>query len=159
MEAGGDALFPRRGRQQITRELLHCELIEGQVAVHRVDDPVAVEVRIWAQGVIEVARAVRVPRLIQPVSAPALTEMPRRQQAVDQPRLGVGRPVVDEGLHVRWRGRQADQIETQATDEGAAVGGRGWRHSFAGEPCADKTVDRMRGPRDFRRLWVPGRLE
>ena len=41
VEAGGDVLFARRAGQQITRELLHREAVEGQVAVERVDHPVA----------------------------------------------------------------------------------------------------------------------
>ena len=41
VEAGGDVLFARRAGQQITRELLYGKAVEGQVAVERVDHPVA----------------------------------------------------------------------------------------------------------------------
>ena len=52
VKAGGDLLLERGIREEVARELFDGELIEGLVPVHRIDHPVAVEVRIRPQRVV-----------------------------------------------------------------------------------------------------------
>ena len=68
--------------------LLDDELVVGQVAVERVDDPVAVEPDL-ARLVLLVAVAVGVAGRVEPVPRPALAVVRRGEQPVDQLLVGV----------------------------------------------------------------------
>ena len=104
MEAGRDALLQRRLRQEVTGQLLHREPVERHVAVDGVDDPVAEQVGVRPQGVVEVPGAVGETGLVEPVAAPALPKMRRGEESVDEALDGARGAVCEEGLHVRWRG-------------------------------------------------------
>jgi len=68
-------------RQEVARDLLDDELIVGQVAVDRADDPVAVEV-IDARLVLLVAITVRVTRRVEPVTSPAFAVVRGGEESV-----------------------------------------------------------------------------
>jgi hypothetical protein len=57
------------------------------------------------------------------VTRPAFAVVGRGEEAVNHLFVGVGGTVVEEGRDFFWRGRQADEVEGKAADEGTAVGG------------------------------------
>ena len=107
--------------QQVAGQLLDRELVERQVAVEGVDDPVAV-LPDRARGVDAVAVGVGVAGQVEPVPAPALAVVRRGEQPVDQPLVGVGPGVGEEGLDLGGRRRQAEQVEAEPADQRRAVG-------------------------------------
>src|SRR5262245_15777225 len=72
VEAGSDLLIHSRVREQIAGDLFNGELIEGQIAVERLDHPVAVTPRVRPHPVLFEAVAVGVTRQIEPVPRPLL---------------------------------------------------------------------------------------
>ena len=79
MHAGRDLLVASRFVEQITGELLDDKLVEGLIAIERVDDPIAVPPRVGAHVVSLVTERVGVTGEVQPMPAPTFTEMLRRQ--------------------------------------------------------------------------------
>ena len=76
MKAGRDDLVKPRVREHVTGELLDDELIERQVAVEGIDDPIAI-LPDRARLVAGVAVRVGIARGIEPVAAPTLSKMGR----------------------------------------------------------------------------------
>ena len=79
-KAGGDELVLRGIGQQIAGDLLDDELVVGQIAVERADDPIAIgpdEPRL----VLFVAVRIGIPSAIEPDAAPALAVVRRGEQA------------------------------------------------------------------------------
>ena len=143
VHVGGGKILVRQLHQLVARELLDDELVERLVRVERADDVVAILPSPLALGVrIRVAIGVRVARDVEPVPPPTLAVMWRREQAVEQLLVGVGRSVLLEGLDLRRRRRQAQEVKARAADERGAVGGRGEREFGTGEFLADEGVNR-----------------
>ena len=132
--------------QQVAGELLDDEPVVGQVAVEGVDDPVAIEPDVPRLVLLEPV-GVGVPGRVEPVPAPALAVMGRLASRRSTSLLvGVGRRVGEEGVDLRERRRQADQVEAQAADQGGPVGlGRGLQ-PLGLQPGEDEAVDRVPGP-------------
>ena len=82
-------LVERRFGQQVAGQLLDRELVERQVAVERVDDPVAVGPHLAVVVEVDAVR-VGVAGRVEPVAAAMLAPVRRRQQLVDE--LLVGSP-------------------------------------------------------------------
>ncbi len=114
--------------EQVGGKLRGDELVVGQVVVERANHPVAIEVRIGigieaAAHRIEAAVVVfAVARHVEPHAAPRLAVAGRRQQAVDDLLVGVGRGVGEEGVDLFRRGRQAREVERHAPQQRALVG-------------------------------------
>ena len=85
----------------------------GMSLVEGVDDPVAV-LPDGARGVDAVAVGVGVAGQVEPVPAPALAVVRRRQQAIHQALVGVGPRVGDEVVDLLRRRRQAEQVEADS---------------------------------------------
>ncbi len=83
VEGGGDPLRLGGVGKQIARELFDRELIEGEVVVEGLDDPVAERPHVTV-AVDGVSVGVGVAGLVEPVPAPALAVVRGRQQAVDE---------------------------------------------------------------------------
>ena len=121
-------LKPLLARHEVAGELVADELVVGQVAVEGVDDPVAVAPGVarspspcrWQDAGVE---RVGVAGQVEPVPAPALAVGRRRQQAVHHLGEGVGRFVLEEGVHLLRRRRQAGQVEGRPADQRPLVGG------------------------------------
>ncbi len=125
-ETGRDDLsgvIPGRavGGKDISGELLVEEAVIRDVGVERVDDVIAIEVRL-GDGVIGVIPGgVGVAGEVEPVTTPALAVMGRGEQFVDQAFVGVGAVVGEERLDPLRSRRQADQVEGRRG--GSAPGG------------------------------------
>src|SRR5438034_488566 len=109
------------GLQLVAGDLPADEAVERHVLIERLDDAVAVLVRVWAVVVVFVAGAFAEAGDVEPVPAPALAVVRRGEQAVDETFVGVGRLVTEPSLDFLARRRQADQVEVGAADERAAV--------------------------------------
>ena len=72
--------------QEITGELHDGELVEGEVGVHRADDPIAIGPEI-AQIIALKTVGVGVAREIEPRTCPAFAVMGRGEEAVDGARV------------------------------------------------------------------------
>ena len=121
VEPGGDLLVQRRVRQQIARELLDREPIEGQVPVEGVDDPVA-PARHVAPLVREVAGRVREARRRQPGRGHPLAVAGGGQQPIDGLLVGVRGIVGHERRHLGGGRRQAGQVERHPPQQRGTVG-------------------------------------
>ncbi len=160
VEAGRDLLLERRVLQHVAGELLDGEVAERQIAIERVDHPVAV-LPGRAALVLLVAVRVGVAREVEPRPRPALAVALRGEQAIDQAAVGVGARVRHEGVDLLRRRRQADQVEAQAADEGLARRLRRGRHALFLEPREHEGVDRALHPARVahRGLLRPLRLQ
>ena len=157
VEAGGDSRSQRPAGQQVAGQLLDREPIEGHVAVEGVDHPVAVPPGIGPVAVVLVAVAVGIADQVEPRPGPALPEMRRGEQAVHEPLVGVGPPVRQELLHLRGRGRQAEEVQAEASDQRDAVRLGGRPQAGPIEPREDEPIDRVAAPsRGRHRREFPG---
>jgi hypothetical protein len=142
VEPGGDLL--RRGgvRQQVPGELLDGEPVERHVGVERVDHPVAVRPD-GARPVLLVAVGVGVPGQVEPPPRPPLAVVRRGEEPVHHLLVGVRRLVREEGIHLRRRRRQADQVEVHPPDERVPVRLGRWLQPLLLQPGEDERVDRV----------------
>ena len=134
-----------RAGQHVAGELLDRELIERHVGVEGVDDPIAIRPD-RARPVLLVAVGVGVAGQVEPAPRPALAVMRRSQQSIDQRLVGSRRWVVDEGVDLFGRRRQADQVEVQPPGQRVAIGlGRGCQACRL-DPGQGKVIDRVARP-------------
>ena len=134
----------------VARDLLPDEAIVGLVRVERLDQVVAVAVHLGPVHVELEPAGVRVADQIHPVARPALAVVRRGQQAIDQPRPRVGRGVVDEGVDLGGRRRQAEHVEVRAAHQ-RPLAGRGRRRQPARlHGRQQEGVDRVAAPRRVR---------
>ena len=160
-KTGGNALVECWVWQQIAGELFEGEFIEWQVAIERLDDPVAIRPD-RTRGVLFVTVRVRVARGIQPLPPPTLAIVGRSEQSFDEVIVSVRRFVADEFIHFRRRGRQTDQIEAQAAAERYAVSFRHWLQAFFVQTGEHEIVDGISDPPgafDFWHTRADGRFE
>ena len=138
----------RLRRQPVGRKLLQDEPVVGQVAIEGGKDVVAIGIGPVEVGILEedVALGVGISGDIEPVSSPAFAVSRRCEQPIDQPGVGVGRIVGFEGRDLARGGRQPDQVEGGASDQGPPVGPRRGCEPPGFEPGQDEPVDRMVGP-------------
>ena len=128
--------------QKVAGQLLDGERVERLVMVEGVDDVVAVGEDPLALVAV-VADRIREPRQIEPRDGHALAVVGRVEQAVDQMFIGLGVVVLLEGADLIGRGRDADQVERQPTDQRAS-GGFGRRFDpLRIERGEDESVDRI----------------
>ena len=90
LKAGGDPLVERAVRQQVAGELLDGELVERQIAVERVDHPIAIGPHLAVVVEVDAVR-VAVARGVQPVAGAVFAVVRRGEIAVHHALVGVGR--------------------------------------------------------------------
>ena len=144
LEARGDELAVRGRREQVPGELLHHELVVGQVVVEGLNDPVPPEPEVASAVDGETVR-VGVTRGVEPVEGHAFPEVRAREQARDELRVGLRVLVAHESLHFLGGGRKAGEVERDSTDQRGAVGEGGGREALFLELIADEGVDGMPG--------------
>jgi hypothetical protein len=138
------------GLEAVAGELGDDEFIVGEIGVEGVDHPIAVGPGVGETVVLLarcVALGVGVTGDIEPVAGPVFTVLRGGEEALDDLGVGVGRGVVDEGLHVGGVRRETDEIEIDAADEGGFLGGRVGGHPVALEFREDEVVDGVFDPR------------
>ena len=100
---------------------IHEELIEGQVGVVGVDNPVAPHPHL-AGRVILVTRRVAKPRQVKPEVGHLLAVAWRCQQALDDLLVSAGRGVGEKSVELRESWRQPGQIERDTAEQRDPVG-------------------------------------
>ena len=146
VETGGNELLPGGMGQEIAGELLPGELIERLVVIVGVDHIIPVGknalvlVAVIPHGIAEADH-------IQPGHRHAFAIMRRSQQPVHLAFPGIGALVIHKGLHFCRCGRQAGEVETEAAQQGPAVGFRRRRQSLFFLLGPDESVDVVFRPR------------
>ena len=89
---------------EVARQLQDRELIERQVAIEGAHHPLPVGPHFTKIIVVDAVR-VGVSRVVKPVAAAVLAPLEARKQRIDEPFVGVGGGVGDEGVDDRrlWR--------------------------------------------------------
>ena len=157
VETGGDFLVEAGIRQEVAAELFDYELIVREIAVQCGDDPVTVFPNL-AGGIDRVAVGISIARDVEPRARPAFAVVRRGEEACDDAAKrgfaasrscsggscrGGRRVVGEERRDLGGRGRETDEIEADAAEQGDAVGlgGRGDRRFFVCEPRENEGVD------------------
>ncbi len=145
VEARRDPRIERRVGQEVAGELFDRELLEGHVAIERVDDPVAPRPEA-AAAVLLVPVRVRVAREVEPSLRHALGVALRGEEAVDGALVGVAIRVALEGVELGSRRRDPGEVEGDAAQE-LPLGrlGRG-SETLSLEAREDEAVDRVPDP-------------
>ena len=120
MEGRRDELVEGSVGQEIARDLLDGELIEGHVLVECIDEPVPVAPD-GAPVVLLVALRVGVAGKVEPEASPALAVVGGGQEPIYQGFIGLGGGVPDEGRRFLEARRQTGQIQAEAPGERVAV--------------------------------------
>ena len=153
-EAGGDQGVGVVRVQGVAGELQPRELVVGEVLVEGVDDPVAVAPGVGAELVPLEALALAVTGDVEPVARPAFAEVLRRKELLDGGCVrGIG-SVLFEPCDVVEFGREADEVEGDASQQGARVGGGGGGETGCLQSGGDESVDFVSRP-----LLQSGRCE
>ena len=154
MEARGDLLVEGGIRQQVARELLDGEPVEGHVRIERTHHPVAPRPQL-AVAVHLVAVRVRVARRIQPGHRHVLPEGGLRQEVFHHVRIRLrrGKPPL-----LLDRGRQSREIERHAPHQRGGVRAGRWLQPVPGQLRPDEFVDAVASLRLHRRHERPMRL-
>ena len=136
-------------------------MVVGKILVDGPDHPIAVGVGVVVDCVFgkDVAFGIGVARHVEPVASPALPIGGGGEEPVDDFFEGVGRFIADKGGDLFRRGRQARQLEGNAADQRAAIGGRGGRQRFGFQFREDKAVDRGLHPRGILHFGRRGLLD
>ena len=140
VEAGGHEVFGRGAGQEVARELLDAELVVGEVGVQRLDHPVAVRPD-RARAVLLETVGVGVTREVEPAPRPALAVTRGSEQAIHELFVGVRGSVADERVGFFGRGRDAGEVQGDASDERVAVGFRRGLQAELVEARAHEGVD------------------
>ena len=147
MKARGDKLVDVALRQEIARDLLERELVEGHVAVEGLNDPVPVAPGVRPEIVAAKAVAVRVAGEIQPVTGPLLGIVRGVQQAVDQSFVSFGTLVCEERLDICKLWRQSSQVEAQPPDQRVPRRPRSRLDALAFQPRQHESIYGVANPR------------
>ena len=104
-ETGRDTLLGGGAGSEIAGQLFDGELIEGQIAVKRIDHPIAMTPCMRPMPVVSVSVAIRVTCHIQLVPAPTFAKVRRGQQTIDQSLIGIRPRVAVKSLNFCEAGR------------------------------------------------------
>jgi hypothetical protein len=145
IEPGGNHLIPGRHRQQIACQLFNRELVEWHVAVEGIDHPVAPPPHVTL-AIALVAVAVGIAGSFQPGIRHALAIAKRSQQSVHHLLESLRRLVGAEGIELRGRRRQANEIQAHAAQPGRAFGFLRRRQAFMFQPVQHECIDGIAHP-------------
>ena len=104
VEAGGDALFKRRFRQQIPGELLNRKPIERHIGVEGIDYPVSIGPHFAVVIQMQSVR-IAIARRIEPEPCDMFAVFRLRHEGIDEFLISVGRIVCEELMHLFARRR------------------------------------------------------
>ena len=121
LEAAGDLLLHGAVGEQVAGHLPEDELIEAEVFVEGLDDPVAIGPHFAVVIDVE-AVGIGVAGGVEPEAGAVFAVLGGGEVAVDELFVGVGGGVGEEGFDVGGLGRETGEIEGEAAGEGAAVG-------------------------------------
>ena len=145
-EGGGNSpIFPVIS-EGVPRYLLLDESVVRLVLVERPDDVVPVAPHV-GQGIVQPApHRIAVTHHVHPVPGPALAVAGVGQQLFHGIGVGVGRVILEKGLHLLGCGRQPDQIEIEPPEQLAPVYGRRRLHALFFQLGQHEGIDRVLDP-------------
>ena len=107
---------------QVSRQLLDGELIEGLIAIKSINDPIAVEPHA-ARDIGRVSGRISISRGIQPILSHAFTVSRRSHPAIDQSLVGIGTLVLKEAVDLTDYMKETYGIEPAAGGAVMVAGG------------------------------------
>ena len=146
---GGDAFLPffgGGGGQEVARDLLFDEAVEGEVGVEGLDDVVAVAEGVGVDVVLVHAGGIGETGDVEPVPTPAFAVLGRGEEAVDDFGKALGGVVGEKGRDFVGGGREAGQVVCGAAQEGEFLRGRGGGEVFFLQFGEDEAVEGGFGP-------------
>ena len=145
VKPGGDPLGKRGFREHVTCKLLDHEPVEWQVAIERLDHPVAIR-PYRSGGVVAVAVRVGVPGGVQPMASPTFAVMRRLQQTIDRALIGLRFGVSDERRKLVGRRWQPGQIKAHPAQQRGPPCLRRWRQTHLRLLRCHKMIDGILRP-------------
>src|SRR5262249_40260909 len=128
-------------REQVASQLLDRELIEGQVPIQSLDDPLAVPPGVRARLVLLVAITVGVTRQVEPWTSPLLSVMIGAEQAIDDALIRLWRAIGQKGRNVLRCWWQSDQIKADSANQRCSICLTRRRKMFLLESLKNESVD------------------
>ncbi len=129
IEGGRQTLSFGGLRQQIPRQLPGQKLIERQVLIEGLNDPVAIRPD-GSKAVHLIAMGIGVPGNIQPLDRHPLTIAWRIEQSIDQSFIGLRSVIREERINLGQGRREAGEIKRQPSYQCGPGGRRGWLQSL-----------------------------
>ena len=131
--------------KQVARQLFDGELVKRHVVVQGANDPVAIRPH-RPQVIVLITIGIRISGQIEPAGGPLFAEMLGLQQAVDMGFKKFSRRIPLEGGHLLDRGRQADEIQIQASQQDSRL--RFWRRfeTRLFDPLQNEEIEFAGGP-------------
>ena len=155
------SIFPGTGGNQVSRQVVMNELIEGKIAVERTDDPVPITPGVREQDIPALTIGIGVASHIHPMPPPTFPEERGGEGLIHfffNREIGIPGGEVDECLDFIGVGRKADEIKREASEKGVWVGVWARRQMTSLEPCENKMVQRFPGSvrlLDRGDSWLP----
>jgi hypothetical protein len=144
------------GRKIIAGQLEHHVSIVGKVRIERADHPVAIAPGIGPFGVDLEAIGIRIMCQIEPVLTPTLSVLRIRQQAIDEPFIGIRALIAHESRDFIGGWRKPDQVKRDPPDQGRTIRLGCVRHFQLFELCQDESINRILDPRRFMHVRKAG---
>ena len=145
VEPRSHPLVESRVGKQITGQLLESELVEGHIAIEGVDDPVAVGPDFAV--IVEMdAIGIRIAGGVEPVMGPVFAPVRRLQQVIHEAFVSLRCAVLDEGVHVGRRRRQAGQVQAEPPGQGSPIGFRRRRQTLFLQLGENEAIDAVANP-------------
>ena len=121
MKTSGHALRQCGARQHVAGDLFDGELIERHVVVDGADHPVSPRPD-GSRAILLITVRVGITREVEPRRRPMLAVLRPVEQSIHQSLVGIRPCVLHEFPNLARRGRQADEIERQATNQPVTIG-------------------------------------
>ena len=132
------------------------ERVVGHVGVEGRHDPISIGPGVGPFGVDLVAVGVGVADDVEPVLGHPLAVARRGEEPIDDPLVGAGGLVCQEGVDLFGRRREARQIERHPPEPLAAIGFGRRKKPLGLEPGADEAVDVVAWPARVAHGWGGG---
>lgn len=163
VEGGADDGFvelllvvPARVIEQVTGDMFTNELVVGKILVEGADQIIAITPGVVHLVIPFVAMGFGKADDIEPMPGPALAEMRRREEAINEALPSVRGSGIDKLPNGLRFGRHPGQDERESADESAFVRGRGEVQSGVLKAFANEIVDGIAGISGEIRWWLNG---
>ena len=155
IESRGQPLLARGVGEKIARKLPDDEVIERQISIEGADDPVAPGPEM-IEPVRLIPVGVGIARHVHPFHRHPFAVGRRCEESINEFFVRIGRFVLNEGVDLAGRGREAGEIERCAADQSFAIRLPGWSQSFAFQSRKNKAVQIVPGPLFVAHRWNAG---
>ena len=116
IETGSNPLLQCRLGEQVTRELLNRELVEGHIGIEGIDHPVPPTPH-RSGTIVLITTGICIPRGVEPNQAHAFTKMLRIQKSINNSLIGIRGIISQKTLNLFQRWWQSSQIHRDTTNQ------------------------------------------